>query len=101
MRPKINFCMPEYLDLAPYNKELTKYIGRCATFFLLVSLGLLFLPVSSLFRFFPESAGPCSPSASSTSSSTALALARRRRRHHANTGGKATEEGQELQGDGP
>src|SRR3989337_3016221 len=48
MRPKINFCTPEYLDLAPRNKELTKYTGRCTTFFLATSLGLLSLPCSLL-----------------------------------------------------
>ena len=48
MRPKMNFCMPEYLDLATCNKELTKYTGRCTTFFLAVSLGFLLMSCSLL-----------------------------------------------------
>src|SRR6187401_3632643 len=32
-RPKSNFCTPEYLDLAPWRRELTKYTGRCTIFF--------------------------------------------------------------------
>src|SRR3954470_12278713 len=32
-RPKSNFCTPEYLDLAPCRRELTKYTRRCTIFF--------------------------------------------------------------------
>src|SRR4051812_10852696 len=67
MRPKINFCTPEYLDLAPCNKELTKYTGRCTTSFLAASLGLLLLLFSLLSRSFSDSAVLCSLSASSSS----------------------------------
>src|SRR5215216_2161738 len=67
MRPKINFCTPEYLDLAPCNKELTKYTGRCTTFFLATSLGLFSLPCSLLSWFFSGSAGLHPVSGSSTS----------------------------------
>src|SRR5215216_2376504 len=67
MRPKINFCMPEYLELAPCNKELMKYTGRCTTFFLAASLGLLSLPCLLLSWFFSGPAGLDSFSGSSTS----------------------------------
>ena len=67
MRPKINFCTPEYLDIAPCNKELMKYTGCCTTFFLAMSLGLSSLSCPLLSESLADSAGLYSLSSSFTS----------------------------------
>src|SRR3954470_14989601 len=55
-RPKSNFCTPEYLDLAPCKRELTKYTRRCTIFFRTSSCSCAELSLSG-----PELAGaaPC------------------------------------------
>src|SRR4051812_2247771 len=55
-RPKSNFCTPEYLDLAPCKRELTKYTGRCTIFFRTSSCSC-----AELFLSGPELVGaaPC------------------------------------------